>query len=426
MSITNLFNIMTHTFKNRHLKQIYWDFMAFVKDAKKLLLHPDAPLRQHAWVDLTESIFRLSKPVSGQTDLRIRAVVDWLLAAQAATPDDGVSMGYFPTHGTASGWSDSYPETTGYIITSLLNFSRSYNSLAAKEAAMRMAFWETEIQMASGAVQGGTLASADKQTPAAFNTGMVLDGWCSAYQETKEKIFLEAGRKAADFLVNDLDGDGYYKTNGQFVTANEFKTYTCLCAWALYRFGLLTQEPKYQNAAITSIEAALRQQTANGWFAHNCLNNSDAPLTHTLGYTLQGILEVGLLSGREDFINAARLGLEPILNGISANGYLPGRFYNNWQPAAFYSCLTGSAQIAIVAYRLAEHTGNDWYSQKAHLLVNFLKARQTCNSKNSAINGAIAGSFPILGQYMRAGYPNWASKYFLDALMLQHKHEQNK
>jgi hypothetical protein len=42
------------------------------------------------------------------------------------------------------------------------------------------------------------------------------------------------------------------------------------------------------------------------------------------------------------------------------------------------------------------------------------------HSPNRALNGALAGSFPIFGAYMPAGYPNWATKYFLDALLLQH------
>jgi hypothetical protein len=33
-------------------------------------------------------------------------------------------------------------------------------------------------------------------------------------------------------------------------------------------------------------------------------------------------------------------------------------------------------------------------------------------------------SGPLFGEYMRAGYPNWATKYFLDALLLQERLSQ--
>jgi len=273
--------------------------------------------------------------------------------------------------------------------------------------------------MGSGAVQGGPVCPPNEQTPAAFNTGMVLDGWCSAYALTQEPNVLAAARRAADYLVNDLDAEGYFRTNGAFVTAGEIKTYTCLCAWAIYRFGQVSEEERYIQAATRIVEAALRQQQPNGWFAHNCLSRSDAPLTHTIGYTLQGILEVGALAKREDFIAAARRGVDPLITRITRHGYLPGMFYADWEPAVFSSCLTGAAQVAIVCYRLAEEARIDKYHEAADKLLNYLKALQTIDSPSPAINGGIPGSFPLFGHYMRAGYPNWATKYFLDALLLQ-------
>lgn len=313
----------------------------------------------------------------------------------------------------------SYPETTGYIITTLLAYADRYDEPAVRDAALRMARWETEIQMSNGAVQGGPVCPPARQTAAAFNTGMVLDGWCSALQSTGAAEFLPAARRAADFLVGDVDENGYFRTNGTFVSAGEIKVYDCLCAWALYRYGDLTGERRYRDTAIAVIEAALRQQQQNGWFAHNCLSRSDAPLTHTIGYTLQGVLEVGLLARRPDFVEAVRRGIDPIIARIDGIGYLPCRFYADWEPAGFSSCLTGNAQIAIVCYRLYEETGRDEYRFAADLLTDFLKALQVTNSSNPALNGAIAGSFPVYGEYMRAGYPNWASKYFIDTLLIQ-------
>ena len=80
---------------------------------------------------------------------------------------------------------------------------------------------------------------------------------------------------------------------------------------------------------------------------------------------------------------------------------------------------SGSAQIAIVCYRLSQHTGEERYRSAADRLIDYLKALQLRQSNDPAVVGAIAGSFPLFGGYMRAGYPNWATKYILDALMLQ-------
>jgi hypothetical protein len=130
---------------------------------------------------------------------------------------------------------------------------------------------------------------------------------------------------------------------------------------------------------------------------------------------------VGVLSGRGEFLAAARRGVDPIVERIYPGGYLPGRFYADWEPAVLSSCLTGSAQIAIVCYRLFELTGADDYRRAADSLVDYLKGLQDREAADPALAGAVPGSFPLFGQYMRAGYPNWATKYFIDALMLQER-----
>jgi hypothetical protein len=105
-----------------------------------------------------------------------------------------------------------------------------------------------------------------------------------------------------------------------------------------------------------------------------------------------------------------------------SNGFLHGRWFSDWQPAALSSCLTGAAQIAVVAYRLSAHTGEPRYRQAADSVVNYLKALQLTGAGRVAepeIVGAIGGSFPLVGAYMRNGFPNWATKFFLDALLCQ-------
>lgn len=413
--------IAKDTYYKGSLKTTYWAASHFMAEIRALWAPGRDAFRSEVVRSLRRYLMGAVQPVQGECDVRARAAVDWILRAQASSPDGGVALGYFPcdSGGAGSGWRVSYPETTGYIITSLLAYAKRHGDASVADAALRMAHWEVDVQMPSGAVQGGPVCAPEHQTAAAFNTGMVLDGWCSAAAHSGDMRLLQAARRAADWLVADLDTEGYYKTNGAFVSKGENKTYTCLCAWAIYRFGELSGEESYKQAAVLSIEAGLRQQQPNGWFAHNCLTRSDAPLTHTIGYTLQGVLEVGLLAGRQDFIDAVRRTLDALLPNLHPSGYLPGRFYANWQPAGFSSCLTGSAQLAIVCYRLSAHLGEPGYAEAADKLVNYLKALQQTQSDDPGCSGAIAGSFPVQGAYMRVGYPNWATKYFLDALMLQ-------
>jgi hypothetical protein len=145
-------------------------------------------------------------------------------------------------------------------------------------------------------------------------------------------------------------------------------------------------------------------------------------LTHTIGYTAQGVLEVGIAANREDFIDSAQRCLDGVLPNVHNNGYLSGRFDERWKPQRSWVCLTGSAQLAIVAYRLAGVRNNPSLETAADRLVNFLKAVQRIDCDIAGVNGALAGSYPVSGPYMTTGYPNWATKYFVDALMLQADH----
>ncbi|HEU4855480.1 MAG TPA: hypothetical protein VFS89_09400 [Nitrosospira sp.] len=422
MKLTSIVRIARDKYHTAGLRGSYWDAKGLASEVGRMFNRGNKVFRQHALRDQWRYLTRLPHSDNAEPVSRLRLAVEWLLHAQQATQDNGVPVGYFPCRGeTKGGWMPSYPETTGYIITSLLAYAERFGDQAVHNAALRMANWEVGIQMSSGAVQGGPVCPPEKQTAAAFNTGMVLDGWCSAYKATGAAEYLEAGRRAADFLVGDLDENDYFRTNGAYVSPGEIKTYTCLCAWAIYRFGDITGESRYRDAATRVIEAALRQQRPNGWFAHNCLTHSLAPLTHTMGYTLQGVLEVGVAAARADFISAARRGVDPLVARLDHHGLLAGRYYADWEPGALSSCLTGNAQIAIVCYRLSELTGERHYKNAADRMVETLKDLQETDSPNPALNGAIAGSFPLFGGYMRAGYPNWATKYFVDALLLQHR-----
>jgi hypothetical protein len=400
-----------------NLKQRYWNASHALGHWNALLFGGDDAFRDIALKSWLHSARKIM-PIVGETAERAAAAVRWLAAAQDATCDGGASYGYFPVSPTR-GWEVSYPETTGYIMTSLIAYARRSGQTELVERAHRMAHWEADIQMSNGAVQGGKLTVLENRRATTFNTGMVLDGFVSLLEEREDTTILAAAERAADFLARDLNDQGLFRTNGPFVSADAIKCYNVLCAWAMYRFGKLTRSTRYCEAAIRAVEGALKLQRENGWFAENCLEDRLRPLTHTIGYTTQGILEVGAAAGRDDFIDASERCIRGVLPNIEENGYLSGRFDSAWRATVRWVCLTGSAQIAIVAYRLCELRDKREYGAAADRLVNFLKAVQRVTTGIKGIDGALAGSYPLTGDYMTNGYPNWATKYLLDALMLQ-------
>src|SRR5258707_11128217 len=79
----------------------------------------------------------------------LRSLVHWILDAQR--PDGGIAAYY----SLLTGYSESYPEVTGYIIPTLYDFDRMADDTAARSAAERATRWLLSLQMSSGAFPGG-------------------------------------------------------------------------------------------------------------------------------------------------------------------------------------------------------------------------------------------------------------------------------
>jgi hypothetical protein len=110
---------------------------------------------------------------------------------------------------------------------------------------------------------------------------------------------------------------------------------------------------------------------------------------------------------------------DALIRYIGRDGQMPGRFDKNWSPIVKWSCLTGMAQISIVWQRLFKIMGEKKYKDAAEKVNNFLKKTQDISSKNPGIRGGIKGSYPVNGDYGKYRVLNWATKWSIDALMLE-------
>lgn len=339
--------------------------------------------------------------------------VKWIYRAQDASPDKGVSHSY----AIAKGWAPSYPETTGYIIPSLLNWSRVADDSEAQKRAFEMADWEIEIQLNSGAVMS-SVVGLPKMRPVVFNTGQVIFGWISAYRETGHQKYLNAALKAADWLVDNLDQNNVWSSHGNAGTKG-IHTYNVRSAWAMLLLSEVASNSQYADRMNPLLEWILLQEVDRGWFRHNCLNNNKAPLLHTIAYTARGLLESGLILGENIFIDASMRTANELLNHVAHDGSMPGRFDQHWKGTVRWSCLTGMAQMSLVWAKLFRVTQNTQYAIAAKKVNDFLKRMQDIKSENPGIRGGIKGSYPINGQYGRYRILNWATKFFIDALLLE-------
>src|SRR6478672_7531558 len=104
--------------------------------ARSLLRPVQLPLEARALRRLDRSG---PPPVAPSSQAVLDATMAWLCRAQdhSASADGGVARDY----SVLSGWASSYPETTGYIIPTFIEYARRTGNAEMRERARRMADW---------------------------------------------------------------------------------------------------------------------------------------------------------------------------------------------------------------------------------------------------------------------------------------------
>jgi hypothetical protein len=356
-------------------------------------------------------------PDANDLDLRrhLQGAMEWLKRAQDAGADRGVSYGVL----FGRDFDVSYPETTGYICRTFVEQEQSTGDVNLLERAIEMADWEIAIQLPEGAVMGGKLTS--QPTPAVFNTGMVLLGWSVLVQRTGQDRFKQAARRASDWLVSMQEPDGRWIRGNSKFAAPESTLYNVKAAWGLCEAGVAIGEERYVQAALRNAEYCLSRQRPNGWLPDCCLSDPRAPLLHTLAYSMQGLIGIGRTTGRDDLIAGARLLADAQIQIMRADGFVPGRQYEDFAPAVDWCCLTGSAQTSIVWSELYRLTREEKYRAAARRVNRYLMARHDIRNPDPRLRGGVPGSWPVWGDYGRLLILNWATKFLVDALALEER-----
>lgn len=369
------------------------------------------------WIWLAKDKLGRGKKQPKSLEEHLAAAAGWILRAQQATPDGGVAHSYDIK---ANKWLASYPETTGYIIPTLYDYAKYFDQPGFRELARGMAEWEVDVQLPDGGVRAGTMA-AEVVAPTVFNTGQVLFGLARAAQETADERIRAALVRAADWLVAAQDEDGCWRRFHSPFTTTKTATYNTRSAFGLVRAFEVTQDPQHLAAADRNVGWALSQAKPNGWLPGNCLtdNADDSALTHTIAYSIRGILEVGVKVGKTSYVEHALNMARAVARIQNPDGSLPAYYSPQWARTTGWVCVTGNAQMAINWLRLAQETGENKLIEHAIAANRFNMSVQDLDTANQNIRGAIKGSHPLNGGYMTWRYPNWAAKFFMDALMLE-------
>lgn len=358
----------------------------------------------------------------------VKNSLNWIKNAQNAYPDGGISRG-FNLLGKSSksnflGWQLSYPETTGYLLPTLINIKKIFNLEGIDIIIDKMAYFLLSISK-NGTVKGGSLEK--KNFVSAFDTAQVVRGLISYYNFKINNIFLKRAIDCGEFLLNSeinksgKISDTYIAKKSIFIPENDGPhIYISPALLELYK---VTNNISFKNLAIRIIETTLKYQNKDGYFEKSDFTKNNKILTHNLGYIVEGLIDSYSILGEKRYLESAELTMENLLNLIrldgSINGYIDSKLKNSGDK---FECLVGSAQIAVCFYKLAKIKENKIFENAGKQILINLKKKQNSYDKNFGGGiGAIWGSWPISGEYQQYQSVNWANKFYLDLILEDQK-----
>jgi uncharacterized protein YyaL (SSP411 family) len=337
--------------------------------------------------------------------------IAWLVRSHDVTGRRGSSRGY----SLLSGWAPAFPETTGYLIGTLLAYARQRARDDLVSHAQEMAEWELEVQGADGGIRQGLITTRPVAS-IAFNTGMVMHGWLDLHAASGDERFLSAAREGGRFLVDRQQPDGTWI--GPHSYRGIPHTYKSRVAWALLKLARASGEPAPREAAIRTLDWVVSVQRRNGWFDHCAFEPGTLPNTHGIAYTIRGLVESAVLLEEERYLASAVRASVPLIDRFTADRSLVSSWRPDWTPASRSVCLTGLAQLGGAWLRIHEATGDGRFRRAGEGAVAQARRHQLAGP-NPHTRGALPGSFPVFGRYAPFACPNWATKFLVDALLIR-------
>jgi hypothetical protein len=344
----------------------------------------------------------------------LEQAITWLGRTHDATGRQGSSKGF----SLLRGWLPAYPETTGYVIGTLLAYAARHGGRPdLVERAREMGDWEQRIQGTDGGIMEGAIGTLPRRS-IVFNTGMVLHGWLDLLEAGFDG-YEGAAAGAARFLTGNLRADGTWDPRVEY--AGLPHTYNSRVAWAMLRWSRHADDQDVEAAARCHLDWVVARQRPNGWFEDCVFRPGMKPSTHGLAYTLRGLLESHLLLSEPAWLTAVERASEVLIRKLETLPRLAANYNENWLPAARHACLTGTVQLGGVWLRLYDATGDPRWLNAGLKAIEESASHQETGPWES-IHGALPGSFPVWGRYAPLQYPNWATKFLVDALMLYEDH----
>jgi len=228
-----------------------------------------------------------------------------------------------------------------------------------------------------------------------FDVSICTNALIDMYNETKEKKYLKAAKDACRWLFEVMRNDDFsfkvkYDWNLHNFSTDEKSWYLfsgCLHTKIAISFAKLfqiTNEAKYKEYTLKTIEWGLSQQKADGSFRVNIMNQKT--FAHPHCYALEGMLYAYLQFRNKEFLNASIKAAEWLIRVQETDGGI--RDWHNGYLSLRYSKSSGIAAQAIRTWVVLHSlTKNKKYLVAARNAANFLQKMQCRNKSDSYAYG---------------------------------------
>lgn len=349
----------------------------------------------------------IQRPISNVYSPTLR----WLCDSIETHGGKGSAAFYSRMRYPLRGWAPPYPETTGYVIETLLDYYDLEEDEKLKHLALSCADWLCEVQRPDGAYPA--LYVGNPKT-SVFNTGQILFGLTRAFDATGDEKYHSATAKSLKWLAEQLDADGCWPSGAY--AAGFSPSYYSRVIWAMHVANRVGQNLAATEATRRALRFYEKRFLENGAVRDWGFRPNQPAFTHTIAYTLRGFLETATLTYDQALIEKVCLSANIIADSFEKNGRLAGSYDEGWQGDFSFACVTGNCQLSVFLARLFEATGEARYLKTAAAIFEQTKQLQ-CRIPIKGWYGGIPGSKPIWGKYMPFRYPNWAAKFYLDACL---------
>jgi uncharacterized protein YyaL (SSP411 family) len=333
----------------------------------------------------------------------LKLAADWLLESQRVSGGTGYSHSY----SLLSGWKPPYPETSGYIISSMFSAFDMLEDPKYKNSAISAGEWILSIQNSDGSF------SDLHGRPQVFDTGQIIYGLLELYSREKKAEYLDSAAKAGKWLCSVQENDGSWI---RFSYNQIPHTYYSRVGSILLALSKETEDKYFWKSGMKNLDWVVSQQDESGYFSNMAFDSKSDPYLHTIVYVLEGLFHGFQLSGNKKLMKSVFVSSEKLNSLYSSEKTLFSQYSKGWVPANREQCVTGLAQWAGLTSELSQVSGESQYLKNARSTLDYLKAVQI-TSGSANILGALPSSIPVWGRYGRFSFFNWNAKFFIDAIV---------